>query len=179
MPRFSWLNRPYFNTGVVCIRKNILDLDLYFKLLQVQKTEPGVLGIGEQGILNLLVFNGEQSGDIKTQSTHLQTIVPVTSRERLLKRYGGDASFPNAETTATIFHWAGKKPWIFNPGHFPEPMLFFRRKALAYNHRNTRIHDLKLSVAEIKQYWAPKYLEYFFHRARNVLKRLLLILSTK
>ena len=98
LPQFNWLENPYFNTGVVCIKKNTLDQDLYFKLLAIQKTEPGVLGAGEQGILNLLVFHGNQLGKIKTQSTHLQTIVPVTSREKLLKQYGGDAFLPKAET---------------------------------------------------------------------------------
>ncbi|MBU6148955.1 MAG: glycosyltransferase [Verrucomicrobia bacterium] len=164
LPDFLLKNKPFFNSGVICIKKNVLNLDFYIKLLELQKKNQGKIGPGEQGILNLLVFKGEDMGELKTASTHLQTVVPVCEREILLKKF-------QSQNIPTVFHWAGKKPWVLNPGHFPEPMHLFRRKSAV--RPRSKILDLDLVLEEIKHFWLPENLQKVKNRSRNLLMRIL------
>ena len=65
IPPFPWQGCPFFNTGVIVVRRGVLDLDEYMRLLQLHREYPELMPCGEQGILNILVFRAALAGKIK------------------------------------------------------------------------------------------------------------------
>lgn len=124
---FPWEGNPYFQAGVVCIKRNVLDLDEYLRMLEGQRKHPDIFINGDQGMLNILVFRALHSGKLKTTSAHLQSVIPVLENEDLEKRFQIIEGFPVVEQ-ATILHWAGPKPWRENKEIFRKPMDFFRAR---------------------------------------------------
>jgi hypothetical protein len=126
IPAFHWENRDYFNTGVVCIRRDTLDLDEYLRMLEVQRKHPDIFITGEQGMLNILVFRGVDENKIVAQGAHLQTVVPVCNKADLDRQFKFDKKVPIAGISPTIVHWAGPKPWTDCNDVHRSTMDFFR-----------------------------------------------------
>ena len=129
VPRFAWEARPYFNCGVICMKRGSLDLDEYLRMLQLQKQHPELLITGEQGMLNIMVFRAVSEGRLNAVPAHLQTVVPVVATGELRRRFQISAESPKISGDPTVIHWAGPKPWRWNTQVFSEPMDYFRRRA--------------------------------------------------
>lgn len=123
---FSWQENPYFQAGVVCIKRGSLDVDEYLKMLEGQRKQPGVFINMDQGILNILVFRALRDGKIHAQPAHLQSVVPVLSRSEMESRFQIQIEKPVLWTQPTVVHWAGPKPYTTNPDVFSLPMDYFR-----------------------------------------------------
>jgi hypothetical protein len=128
--KFPWQGNPFFNTGVICVRKNSLDLDEYIRMLELQRKFTDIFMCGEQGILNILVFRAVQAGKIKAKSAHLQSVVPSISKEQLETRFKIKNGVPQLLERPTVVHWAGAKPWFNSKEIFSTPMDYFRQKAM-------------------------------------------------
>ena len=127
---FQWKNNQYFNGGAFCVRKGILDLDEYMRLLEIQRNHPGVISSGEQGHLGILVFRAVQEGSIIAKRACLQALVPMIPKDDLEKRFRIVNGTPIVDGMPAIIHWAGEKPWRENKEIFRAPMDYFRERAL-------------------------------------------------
>jgi hypothetical protein len=130
VPHFDWEGNPYFQAGVVCIRRDALDLDGYLRLLELQRKHPDILINGDQGILNIMVFSGVRGGTLTATPAHLQSVVPVLANEELRRRFQIGPEGPVPWIRPTIIHWAGPKPYGSRPATFPEPMDHFRLQGM-------------------------------------------------
>ncbi len=126
IPEFPWEGNPYFQAGIVCVRKNSLDLDFYIRMLEMQRKHPDVFVNGDQGILNILVFSAARAGKIAVLPAHIQSVVPVLSHEELENRFRLVNGIPQSWIQPTIIHWAGPKPYKSNKNAFSVPMDYFR-----------------------------------------------------
>jgi hypothetical protein len=132
---FPWERNPYFNSGCFIARKGILDLESYIELLDIQRKNPGIFISGEQGILNLMVFQEIARGKIKARAWPLQAVVPVIPPKELAYRFRFSRGKPIVrETDRRIIHWAGAKPYLIGGASFLRPMVYYRLEHL----RNTR-----------------------------------------
>lgn len=123
---FPWQGNPYFQAGVVCVKRGVLDVYEYLKMLECQRKNPDIFINMDQGILNILVFRAVRDGRIKAQQAHLQSVVPVLSKGELVGRFQIQDGKPVLWTQPSIVHWAGPKPYTTNPEVFSLPMDFFR-----------------------------------------------------
>ena len=130
IPPFPWEGNPYFQAGIICMRKNALDLDEYLRLLELQRKHPDVFVNGDQGILNILVFRAAQAGMISALPAHLQTVVPVITKAELESRFLFAKGLPLPSPQPTVIHWAGPKPWRGAKDVFSLPMDYFRVKSM-------------------------------------------------
>lgn len=126
IPEFPWRDNAYFQAGIVCVKKNALDLDEYLRMLELQRKHPDVFVNGDQGMLNILVFRAAHAGKITALPAHLQTVVPVLTKEELRRRFVFENGKPRVDDQPSIVHWAGPKPWSGNLEIFREPMDYFR-----------------------------------------------------
>jgi hypothetical protein len=127
---FPWEGNPYFQAGAICIRKGVLDLDEYIRMLEGQRKHPDIFINGDQGMLNILVFRALRSGRLTATSAHLQSVIPVLEKSDLEKRFKIKNGAPVVTDTPTILHWAGPKPWLENKEVFRRPMDYFRERGL-------------------------------------------------
>jgi hypothetical protein len=123
---FPWQGNPYFQAGVLCVRRGALDVDEYLRMLEGQRKNPDVFINMDQGILNILVFRAVNSCKIHPLSAHLQSVVPVLSKPELESRFQIRDGKPVPWVQPTVVHWAGPKPYKTNPDVFSLPMDFFR-----------------------------------------------------
>ncbi len=127
IPKFEWRGNPYFQAGIAVVKRGSLDLDEYIRMLELQRKNPEVFINGDQGILNILVFRAARSGAITALPAHLQTVVPVLTKEELGRRFVFENGRPRVDGPPTIIHWAGPKPWAGQSAVFSEPMDYFRQ----------------------------------------------------
>lgn len=127
---FPWQGNPYFQAGVICVRKGCLDLDEYIRMLELQRRFPEVFVNGDQGILNVMVFRALQAGRLKVKQAHLQTVLPMWEKAELAKQFRIEDGKPVVTGGPTILHWAGPKPWKENKDVFRAPMDYFRAKGM-------------------------------------------------
>jgi hypothetical protein len=95
-------------------------------MLEGQRKNPDVFINMDQGILNILVFRAVRDGRINALSAHLQSVVPVLSKDELESRFQVQNGEPVPWTQPTVVHWAGPKPYTTNPDVFSLPMDYFR-----------------------------------------------------
>ena len=130
VPPFAWEGHPYFQAGVICVRRGALNLDEYIRMLELQRRFPDVFINGDQGMLNLLVFRAFQAGTLRVKPAHLQTVLPVLAKAELEQRFRIENGRPVVTGQPTILHWAGPKPWRGNPEVFKAPMDYFRARGM-------------------------------------------------
>jgi hypothetical protein len=123
---FPWQGNPYFQAGVLCVRRGALDVDEYLRMLEGQRKNPDVFINMDQGILNILVFRAVNNCKIHPLSAHLQSVVPVLSKPELESRFQIRDGKPVPWVQPTVVHWAGPKPYKTNPDVFSLPMDYFR-----------------------------------------------------
>lgn len=130
-PEFRWQNRLYACTGVFFGKRGIFDLEEYVKLLDLQASEPTLFFRGEQGFFNFMIFRAADEGRIRLGQEHMQLVVSDFSQDELKKRLPMDETGPICgKDWATVVHYAGPKPTVYNSEIYAEPMQFFRRKFL-------------------------------------------------
>jgi hypothetical protein len=127
---FPWQGNPYFQAGVLCIRRGALDVDEYLRMLEGQRKNPDVFINMDQGILNILVFRAVNNCRIHAVSAHLQSVVPVLSKAELESRFQIRDGIPVPWVQPTVVHWAGPKPYKTNPNIFSLPMDYFREMGM-------------------------------------------------
>lgn len=125
-PHFPWQHCPFFNSGVFMVKRDVLDLDEYMRLLEFQRATPDAFLAGEQGILNFMVFNAFHSHALIASSAHLQSVIPVLTKSELQSRFRIENGQPVPWIQPSTIHWAGPKPWSGNLQIFREPMDYFR-----------------------------------------------------
>lgn len=130
IPFFPWQGNPYFQAGVVAIKKGVLDLDEYMRMLEGQRRYPEIFVNGDQGMLNILVFRALKEGRLKAFSTHLQTVIPVCQPSDLNQQFYIHSNQPHSVSNPTVLHWAGPKPYLKERHPFSDPMTFFRGKGM-------------------------------------------------
>lgn len=123
---FPWQDNPYFQAGVVCVKRGALDIQEYLKMLEGQRKNPDIFINMDQGILNILVFRAAKSGRLRALSAHLQSVVPVLSKGELKSRFQVQNGKPVPRNQSTVVHWAGPKPYTTNSSVFSLPMDYFR-----------------------------------------------------
>lgn len=123
---FPWQGNPYFQAGVVCVKRGALDIQEYLKMLEGQRKNPDVFINMDQGILNILVFRATKSGRLRALSAHLQSVVPVLAKADLEQRFRLADEKPVQWGKPTVIHWAGPKPYTTNSDVFSLPMDYFR-----------------------------------------------------
>jgi hypothetical protein len=123
---FNWRGHPYFNTGVFAFRKGALNVAEYIRLMKIRHLHIDKFGMGDQGVLNIMVFFASQKGSLRAIQAHLQSVVPVLSRSELESRFQIQKGKPVPWAQPTVIHWAGPKPYTTNPEVFSLPMDYFR-----------------------------------------------------
>jgi hypothetical protein len=123
---FPWQGNPYFQAGIICLRRGVLNLEEYLKMLEGQRKHPDIFINMDQGILNILVFRAVRAGNIRATSVHLQSVVPVLSKAELEGCFRIENEQPVPWIKPTVIHWAGPKPYTTNPDVFSLPMDYFR-----------------------------------------------------
>jgi len=131
IPEFPWENNPYFQAGVIVVKRGSLDLDEYMRMLEGQRRHPDIFVNGDQGMLNILVFRALHACKIKALPAHLQTVVPVLTTSELERRFSMDQySFNAPVMNPSVIHWAGPKPYCSERHPFSGPMDFFRVRGM-------------------------------------------------
>jgi hypothetical protein len=159
IPEFGWEVNPYFNTGCFVARRGILDLEYYLELLDIQKRRPEIFIPGEQGILNLMVFQQVALGKIKARSWPLQAVVSVIPPGELDNRFRVSKGRPIVkDTDRRVIHWAGAKPYLTREAMFPQPMVYYRLEHLRNVHSPRRyLGRLGLILEEMGERIAVRY----------------------
>jgi hypothetical protein len=111
---------------VVCVKRGVLDVYEYLKMLEGQRQNPDIFINMDQGILNILVFRALRDGKIHALPAHLQSVVPVLSKSELEQRFRIEDGKSMPWFQPTVVHWAGPKPYTTNPDVFSLPMDYFR-----------------------------------------------------
>ena len=167
---FPWEGNPYFQAGVICIRKGVLDLDEYLRMLERQEKHPDVFINGDQGILNILVFRALMSGRLNATSAHLQSVIPVLENNDLEKRFRIEKGAPVITGTPTVLHWAGPKPWQENKDLFRKPMDYFRARGIREcGFGRCLPGELALEIDEVMARQWPNYL----FQGKKIIKRMI------
>lgn len=132
LPNFDWRRHlyEYFCSGALFATRGIFDLDEYLQLLDLAEAHPGLLGPGEMGLLNVLVFGAADAGRIRiAQEARLQTLVCQHDSAALAARFPTAAlTAPAAASEPTVIHWSGRpKPTLTATDGYTEAMTHFRR----------------------------------------------------
>ena len=129
---FPWEGRHYFNTGVFIGCRGIFDIHDYLQLLDVRDRDASLLGAGDQGIFNVLVFRGAAEGRLTVAEAPLQTVLPVVPRREQSERFRVSAAGPHVSAAdRTVLHWAGpEKPFLLRSDVYTAPMTHYRKQFL-------------------------------------------------
>lgn len=152
---FHWHGHPYFNSGALCCKRGVLDLDEYVKMLEIAQRLPGLF-FQDQAMLNIMIFRALSEGTLVAKQAHLQTVVPVLANGYLESRFRFDGNGPVVSGDPTIIHWAGPKPWRENTATFREPMDHFRALGMKYGWRGLFPADLMMRIDEFSSRTFPK-----------------------
>ncbi len=176
-PEFT-IENPYANTGVWYGKKGLFDLDYYLKLVKLRNDDSTLFKMGEQGMLNYLIFRGVQRKELTFASTKIQVIACDETKSTLINSFKTKLNKELINyTEAVVLHWPGpKKPDLHRHIIFRAPMTFFRRKSLQKIKSNTKPAALLLWLedycfghllsgkvsARIQKVLAPRLKRWFF-----------------
>jgi hypothetical protein len=151
-PNINWRRHQadYFCSGVFAFRRSLLDVDEYLEWLEVMWGNPQLIKPGDQTLLNLMLFQAADRGEIDLRQEKIQLVTHGVGREGLQKLFPLKDGIPDVTGPAIVIHWAGAKPLRTNKNVYPKPMLFFRRKFLkdAYN-LTERFADVVIAFEEL------------------------------
>jgi hypothetical protein len=125
---FEWRGYPYFNSGVMAGKKDVLDLDLFIYLHKLWKRDKKII-FEIQGVVNYIVYYMYSRGNLKVGQMPLQTIIPVFDEHELRSQFHFHNGVP-VVNKPTILHYAGLKPMNKSYKGFIEPVNFFRLRHL-------------------------------------------------
>lgn len=132
-PGFKWRGRPFVNSGTFFARRGAIRLSDYQRLIEFNQATPGLFQCGEQGILNMLLFQAAEENRIRLAQIPLQTLVPDYPVSELHRQFQIEGNAPAVGgTDARVIHWCGEKPWIVGGATFRAPMTFFRRRTFSW-----------------------------------------------
>jgi hypothetical protein len=148
--RFDWQGRHYFNTGVFVGRRGLFAIDEYLQLLDVRDRDASLLGAGDQGIFNVLVYRGVAEGRLTVHEAPLQTVLPVVPPAEQRRRFRvGDGRPCIDPGDRTVLHWAGPdKPFYLRSDVHTAPMTHYRKQFLRHGRHPLRFAPAAALVAE-------------------------------
>lgn len=129
-PDFKHDGQQYFCNGVFFARRGRIPIEEFQRFIEKER-ELHLFRCGDQGWFNFIVHYGKQTGQLRVDQKKLQYIVSDHPLEETRLKFG---SAPPAHVTEpTVIHWAGaaNSLWAGRRQSWAEPMLYFRRQALA------------------------------------------------
>jgi len=167
VPSFPWQDRPYFNSGSWCAKRGVFDLDEYLTLLEVYRKHPDVV-FTDQGIMGVMAFRAASANKMKVREAHLQTNVPVFTKNELAARFYMDENGPVLGERPTSIHWAGPKPWVTNREVFRKPMDYFRKLGAA---SSALLSKLPPEISLTADEWHHRLLPGKVAKAKRMIKQ--------
>lgn len=141
VPGFDWrAHVPDLMTpGTYFFRRGCLSLDRYVELLDLHH-RTGMFRAGEQGIINLMIFEAADAGELRLEQARFQTLVSDFPRREIEQRF---ALAAQTGAQAWVMHWAGpSKKYAWRSAIH----TFYRRQFQRDTHRSLgwlsmRFHD--------------------------------------
>lgn len=128
---FDWSGQCFFNSGCYAIRRNLLDLDEYLDVLKIRSANREAFFPGEQGLLNFMLHRKVSKGLITSRCIDLQAYVGMYTRVELARQFPFKDGEPCVIGNPRVIHWLGEnKPYLKRMDKYPDPMTYFRRKAM-------------------------------------------------
>jgi hypothetical protein len=96
--------------------------------MEVRKSNPGLFTNSEMPLLNFMIFDAEERGELKVRRTPLQLVCESENQKFLIDNFRIDASGPNlSHAMATVLHFTDPKP-LACCASFNAPVQYFRKK---------------------------------------------------
>lgn len=142
-PTFVWRGHvdEYFPPGTYFFRRDTLDLDQYLSLLELNHSA-NMFYLGEQGILNFMLFSLADAGQIRLIQKPFQTLICDWPEDVIRQRFPLPQGCPPSTPEPWVLHWAGpdKVSAMRSPHH-----TFFR-DGFYQSHARRRIADLRFTA---------------------------------
>jgi hypothetical protein len=139
-PDFAWQRYfgNYYCTGVFAARRGVFPLDAYQRAMAIHRADPLLYRFGgEMGMLNLLIFQAHQRGEITFSQRRIQMLTADHDDAFLQARL--------ADAQPWVFHYAGRKP-LMRGDVFNEPMTTGRREVGRLLGRSLAREDLVFRI---------------------------------
>ncbi|VEP12689.1 conserved hypothetical protein [Hyella patelloides LEGE 07179] len=156
-PNFNWqkYRYNYFVSGVFFAKKGIFELAEYEKMLYLREQHREMFKLGEQGLLNLMIFQGVEQGKFRLKNEYLQIFgSSFIDNLQQKKRFSLEGNTPILQgDDASVIHWAGgiNSPLLARTEVYNKPMTFFRQKCLR---DYARINSIKATIfLYIEDFW--------------------------
>jgi hypothetical protein len=119
----------FANMGVFFARRGALDLDEAIAVTRLSIAEPELL-FWDQGILNLLLFEGADRGTLRVGQRRLQTLAALETPERLARDFPLVDGRPVVVGEPRALHWAAQRKPRLRPAplDYFQPAAFFRQE---------------------------------------------------
>jgi hypothetical protein len=132
-PSFPWkkYRELFFCTGVFAARRGCLSLKRYREIFEMRQQTPGLLApSGEMPMLNLLIFEAEERGEVKVKRAPLQFVCETNSESLAREAFSCGPAGPDLSRHApVVLHFTDPKPLAASSG-FKAPVQYFREKCL-------------------------------------------------
>jgi Mannosyltransferase putative len=156
-PDFDWTKhrKDFFCTGVFFGTRGIFSIEDYRRILDICMQDPRVFKMGEQGFLNLMLFQAADQGKIRIGQAPLQFLVPDFSSDAAQKMFPLDAQTgPIHQGRDIIIHWCGvNKPISTTSMVYARPMTFYRHHFLSISSKSTgKMAGFSLKIEDLFHY---------------------------
>jgi hypothetical protein len=156
-PDFDWNKHrnDFFCTGVFFGTRGIFSIEEYRHILDICVKDPKVFKMGEQGFLNLMLFQAADQGKIRIAQAKLQFLVPDFSSDEAQKLFPVNAQTgPIHQERDIIIHWCGvNKPISTTSAVYAQPMTFYRNHFLSISSKSPiKMTGLSLKIEDLFHY---------------------------
>jgi len=135
LPDFDWAKHrsDYFCTGTFFARRGAIREKDYLSLLQIAEEHPKLFRFWEMGLLNYMIFQGEDAGRLQVKRVPYQLVTIDHDARWLQDEYdermvaGGHGDSGRSATQAYVFHYPVTKPHMHQRKSFTRPMTDFRK----------------------------------------------------
>jgi len=128
LPEFDWAKHrsDYFCTGTFFARRGAIREEDYLRLLQIAGEHPKLFRFWEMGLLNYMIFQGEDAGRLRVKRVPYQ-LVTIDHDARWLRDEYEKIMAGGRVTQAYVFHYPATKPHMYQRRSFTQPMADFRK----------------------------------------------------
>jgi hypothetical protein len=165
-PDFDWSKhrRDFFCTGVFFGTRGIFSIEEYAYILDICLNDPKVFKMGEQGFLNLMLFQAADQGKIRIDQAPVQFLIPDFSFDVTQKLFPLDGhAAPMNNDINIIIHWCGpNKPISNTSAVYAKPMTFYR---------NAFINDSRSTIKKTSALLKIEDLFHYIYLYKGKLKR--------
>ena len=120
----------YSNTGVICAKRDVFNLEDYKTLLKLWHKNPKQFFIGgtDLAFINILLALGLEDQTLSASFNINETVSPAHSQELMKSKFSFKNGIPDVRES-TFIHFSGyTKAFSSNSNAWVEPMTYFRRK---------------------------------------------------